>query len=330
VKRAIITGITGQDGSYLAELLLDKGYEVHGIVRRTSSIQRGRLEHLYTNSRVYNRTLFFHYSDLGDHTSLRRIFNICKPDEIYHLAGQSHVGLSFEIPELTATEVGFSLLGILEIIRDLQNPPKLFHASSSEIFGMPEVIPQAESTPFSPVSPYGASKAFATNMVKIYRESYGMFCVNGIMFNHESPRRGENFVTKKICRSAALIAEGLQRDLVMGDTKVSRDWGHAKDFVEGMWLSLQYKKPEDYIFASGVSNSLEKILELSFSKVGLNWKEFYKKDQRYMRPCESKCLIGDATKAKELLNWSPTYSLETIVEEMMKYEIQQAKQLNRE
>jgi len=325
MKKAIITGITGQDGSYLAEFLLAKGYEVHGVVRRTSSIQRGRLDHLFSNPSIYQASLFFHYSDLNDLTSLRRIFSKVQPEEIYHLAGQSHVGLSFDIPEVTSLEVGFSLVSLLEIVRDENKSARFFHASSSEIFGVPNETPQTENTSFRPVSPYGVAKTFATNMVRVYRESYGMFLVNGIMYNHESPRRGESFVTKKICRSAALIAAGKQKEIVMGNLSSSRDWGHAKDFVEGMWLSLQHEQPDDYIFSTGIAHSLEHVLDVAFSRVGLHWHDFYRLDQRFLRPSESKLLVGDSSKARAILEWDPKYSLEETINEMVDHEIERVK-----
>ena len=325
MKKALITGITGQDGSYLTELLLEKGYEVHGIVRRTSSISRGRLEHLYVDTEIYERSLFFHYSDLNDATSLRRVLTAVQPHEIYHLAGQSHVGLSFDIPEVTANEAGFLTLGLLEIVRDLPNSPKLFHASSSEIFGVPSCFPQSEQTAFHPVNPYGASKAFATNIVRIYRESYGMFLVNGVMYSHESPRRGDGFATKKICRSAASIASGRTAKLRMGNINVSRDWGHAKDYVKGMWLSLQHDVADDYIFSSGVLHELEEVLEIAFSVVGLDWRVFYEFDERFARPSESFSLVGDSNKARSQLGWVPQYTFKDIIREMVEFEVNHEK-----
>jgi GDPmannose 4,6-dehydratase len=238
-KAALLTGITGQDGSYLTELLLEKGYTVHGIVRRASSIERSRLSHLYADSTVYEKRLFLHYADLEDTTTIRRLVSKIQPDEFYHLAGQSHVGLSFDIPESTCELTAMGTLRILEILRDQPHPPKFLHASSREIFGTPEQSPQDESTPIHPESPYGVAKAFATQMVQIYRDTHGMFCCNTIAYNHESPRRGENFVTRKISMGAARIKLGLQKELRLGDIEAQRDWGDARDFVQAMWLALQ-------------------------------------------------------------------------------------------
>src|SRR5688572_13787921 len=234
MPKALITGITGQDGSYLTELLLGKGYEVHGLVRRTSSLDRSRLDHLYSNPEIYNKTLFLHYGELSDTTPLRRILQKVVPDELYHLAGQSHVGLSFEIPETTCEMTALGTLRLLEMIRDLPKAPKFFHAASSEIFGEPKEAPQNENTPFAPVNPYGCAKAYAAQMVDVYRRAFSLFAVNGILFNHESPRRGENFVTRKVCRAAAAIKLGKQDSLTLGSMTAKRDWGHAKDYVRGM------------------------------------------------------------------------------------------------
>src|SRR5438067_7094826 len=244
-KIALITGITGQDGSYLTELLLSKGYAVHGIVRRTSNLQRSRIEHLRCDETIYGQTLFLHYGDLSDETTLRRIFNRVKPAELYHLAGQSHVGLSFEIPESTCEEAGMATLRLLEIARDQPEALRLYHASTSEIFGNASEIPQTESTPLQPTSPYGCAKAFATQLARVYRESYGLFVCNGILYNHESPRRGENFVTRKIARAAARIARNLDSELVLGNMESQRDWGRAKDYVQAMWLMLQHHTADD-------------------------------------------------------------------------------------
>src|SRR5437016_5531203 len=234
--RALITGVTGQDGSYLTELLLEKNYEVHGVVRRTSTLGRSRLVHLYNDPAIYGSRLFLHYAELDETTTLRRILVQVRPQELYHLAGQSHVGLSFEIPEATCEMTAMGTLRLLEMVRDLPELPRIFHPASSEIFGRPRAVPQDEETPFAPVSPYGCAKAFATQMVRIYRQSFGLFASNGIMYNHESPRRGEHFVTRKICRAAAAIKLGLQTELSLGDTSARRDWGHARDYVRGMWL----------------------------------------------------------------------------------------------
>jgi len=327
MKKALITGITGQDGSYLCELLLEKGYEVHGIVRRTSSISRGRLNNLYYDKDIYDRKLYLHYSDLNDLASLRKIILNIEPLEIYHLAGQSHVGLSFTMPEVTAYEAGFSLLGILEILRDMKKPAKFFHASSSEIFGSPEICPQNELTERKPINPYGASKAFATNIVDIYRETYSLYLVNGIMYNHESPRRGDSFVTKKICRAAVEIKFGISSEIKLGHTNIFRDWGHAKDYVNGMWLSLQGTNPENFIFATGELHSIEDILTLSFEKLDLNWKDFYKFDKRFARPDEPKRLLGDPSKAEKKLKWNRSYNFKKLIDEMIEEEIHKVRKI---
>jgi len=314
---AIITGITGQDGSYLAELLLDKGYKVHGIVRRSSSIERSRLGHLYADKSIYEQRLFLHYADLEDTTTIRRIITKVEPDEFYHLAGQSHVGLSFEIPESTCELTAMCTLRILEILRDQPNPPKFLHASSREIFGTPQHSPQDENTPIHPESPYGCAKAFATQMVQIYRDTHGLFCCNTIAYNHESPRRGENFVTRKITMAAARIKLGLQNELRLGDIEAKRDWGDARDFVKAMWLTLQQDQPGDYVVASGESHSVKEFLDLAFRRVGLDWKEHVIHDDRYERPHDVTHLLGDAGKAREVLGWQPEHSFEDIVKAMV-------------
>jgi GDPmannose 4,6-dehydratase len=322
MKRAFVTGITGQDGSYLTELLLDKGYEVHGVIRRTSSLSRSRLDHLYHDPNITGHRLFLHYADLDDPTTLRRALMKVVPDEIYHLAGQSHVGLSFEIPESTVDMTAVGTLRLLEMIRDLPNPPRLFHASSSEIFGEPKAVPQDEETPFAPVNPYGCAKAFATQMVTIYRRTFNLFACNGILFNHESPRRGENFVTRKIARAAAAIKLGLQKDLSLGDTSAKRDWGHARDYVRGMWLALQHKVPENFIFATGQLHSVQDVVEEAFATVQLDWREYVKKDPRFLRPAEPQRLVGNATKARELLGWVPQTTFKDLIGEMVRAELE--------
>jgi GDPmannose 4,6-dehydratase len=320
--KAVITGITGQDGSYLTEFLLEKGYEVHGLVRRTSTLHRSRLNHLYTNPRIYNRRLFLHYADLDDATTLRRTLLKIAPNEVYHLAGQSHVGLSFEIPESTCDMTAMGTLRLLEIIRDLQHPPRLYHASSSEIFGRPKQIPQDESTAYAPVNPYGCSKAFATQMVTVYRSAFGLFACNGIMYNHESPRRGENFVTRKICRSAAAIKLGMEKDLLLGDTSAQRDWGDARDYVRGMWLVLQHDTAEDFLFATGKLHSVQDVVEQAFTAVDLDWKDYVKQDPRFLRPAEPLGLLGNAAKAKAVLNWEPRTRFEDLITEMTRTELE--------
>ncbi|MGB0579757.1 MAG: GDP-mannose 4,6-dehydratase [Limisphaerales bacterium] len=321
MPKALITGITGQDGSYLTEILLENGYEVHGIVRRTSSLDRSRLNDLYTDGDVYGKRLFLHYADLDDTTTLRRIMISAAPDEVYHLAGQSHVGLSFEIPESTCNMTGMSTLRILEMIQDLDKVPRFFHAASSEVFGKPEEMPQSEATPFRPVNPYGAAKTFATNMVQIYRNTFGVFAVNGIMFNHESPRRGENFVTRKICRAAAAIKLGKQEELLLGDTSAKRDWGHAKDYVRGMWHSLSHATAEDYVFATGKLHSVQDVVDIAFRTVDLDPIDYVRQDQRFMRPAEPQRLVGDPSKAKRLLNWEPEITFHQMIKEMTQAEL---------
>ena len=314
--KALITGITGQDGSYLTEWLLGRGYEVHGVVRRTSSLERSRLSHLYADGSVYNQTLHLHYADLDDPTTLRRVLLRVAPDELYHLAGQSHVGLSFDIPESTCEMTAMGTLRLLEMVRDLPKPPRLFHAGSSEMFGRPAVAPQNEETPFQPCSPYGAAKVFATQMVRIYREAHGLYAVNGILYNHESPRRGENFVTRKICRAAAAIRDGRQKELSLGDTSARRDWGDARDYVRGMWLSLQQDTPRDYLFASGVLHSVQDVVEVAFASVGLDWRQHVRQDPRFMRPAEPTNLVGDASRARAILGWKPEIGFEQLITEM--------------
>lgn len=321
MAKALITGITGQDGSYLTELLLEKGYEVHGVVRRTSSLDRSRLSGIYRNPEIYGKRLLLHYADLDDPTTLRRVLHEVSPDEMYHLAGQSHVGLSFEIPESTCDLTAMGTLRLLEMIRDLASPPRFYQASSSEVFGRPSGSPQNEKTPFDPVTPYGCAKAFATQMVAVYRKSFDLFAVNGIMFNHESPRRGENFVTRKICRAAAEIKAGLRKELTLGDLSAQRDWGYAPDYVRGMWLSLQHETAEDFVFATGVLHSVRDVVETAFGAAGLNWEDCVKKDPRFMRPAEPVALIGDSTKARSLLGWEPKKPFEDFIAEMTQAEL---------
>jgi len=319
IKKSLITG---QDGSYLTELLLQKGYEVHGVVRRTSSLGRSRLKHLYEDPAIYGKTLHLHYADLDDPTTFRRVLEKVRPDEIYHLAGQSHVGLSFEIPESTCEMTAMATLRLLEMLRDLPPGTKFYHASSSEIFGNPDRTPQDEGTPFNPVNPYGCAKAFATQMVRIYRESFGLFACNGITYNHESPRRGENFVSRKICRAAAAIKLGIEKELALGDLTAERDWGDARDYVRGMWLTLQHEKPEDFVFATGVLHSVQDIVTHAFQAVGLDWKTHVRQDERFMRRAEPHRLVGNPAKARKLLHWEPENSFETLIREMTLAELE--------
>lgn len=314
---ALITGITGQDGSYLTELLLENGYEVHGIVRRSSTLERSRLGHFYTDESVYNQRLFLHYADLSDTTTIRRIINKVRPTEFYHLAGQSHVGLSFEIPESTCDLTAMGSLRIMEILRDLPNPPRFLHAGSREIFGTPTVSPQDESTAINPNSPYGCAKAFATQMTKIYRESHGLFFCNAICYNHESPRRGENFVTRKVTLAAARIKRGLQKSVSLGDLDSARDWGYAKDYVRAMWLMLQQKTADDYILATGESHTIRDLLTVAFEHVGLIWQDHVRIDTRFQRPADAKDLLGNPARARNTLNWSPSVTFEQLIRMMV-------------
>jgi GDPmannose 4,6-dehydratase len=320
-KIALITGITGQDGSYLTELLLEKGYTVHGIVRRTSNLLRSRIEHLRCDAKIYDKKLFLHYGDLSDTTTLRRILREVNPSEVYHLAGQSHVGLSFELPESTCDEAGMATLRLLEIARDQTKPVKFYHASTSEIFGNASESPQTEETPMRPTSPYGCGKAFATMLARVYRQSYGMFVCNGILYNHESPRRGENFVTRKIARAAARISRKLDVDLVLGNLESKRDWGRAQDYVAAMWLMLQHDKPDDYVVATGETHSVREFAEVAFKVVGLDWKKYVKQDSAFDRPIEPARLVGSADKIRKTLGWKPTGDFEQLVREMVEAEL---------
>jgi GDPmannose 4,6-dehydratase len=320
-KIALITGITGQDGSYLAELLLKKAYTVHGVVRRTSNLSRSRIEHLRRNEKIYNKQLFLHYGDLSDATTLRRIVADVQPMELYHLAGQSHVGLSFEIPESTCEEAGMATLRLLEIARSQSQPVKFFHASSSEIFGNASETPQTENTPLQPTSPYGCAKAFATQLARVYRESYSLFVCNGILYNHESPRRGENFVTRKITRAAARIARKLDNELVLGNLKSERDWGRSQDYVEAMWLMLQHKVADDYVVATGETHSVGEFVEAAFAVVDLPWDKYVRHDPSFDRPTEPTRLVGCADKIHETLGWKPTGTFQQLVREMVEAEI---------
>lgn len=322
MKKAFITGISGQDGSYLTELLLDKGYEVHGTVRRTSSLSRSRLDHLYRDPAIYNKRLFLHYADLDDPTPMRRALVRAAPDELYHLAGQSHVGISFEIPESTCESTAMGTLRLLEAIRDLPKTPKFYHAASSEMFGRPEQAPQDESTPFKPVSPYGCAKVFATHMVNVYRQTYSLFACNGVLYNHESPRRGENFVTRKICRGAAAIHLGLENSLRLGNLASERDWGHARDYVRAMWLMLQHTDPQDFIIATGKPHSVRDVAEAAFTAVGLDWKKYVVEDPKFFRPVEPLSLVGNASKAERLLGWRPEVQFADMIREMTLAELE--------
>jgi len=316
LKKALITGITGQDGSYLAELLLSKGYKVHGVVRRSSSFNRWRIEHLIQDPAIYGKKLFLHYADLTDDASLRRIFSITKPVEIYHLAGQSHVGISFEIPEVTTQEIANCTLKLLEICRDQKSPPKVYLACSSEIFGNSADSAQNEDSPLNPTSPYGVAKAFCMHTGHIYRESYGLFVCNGISYNHESPRRGENFVTQKIVRSAASIAQGKKHSLELGNVEIERDWGYAPDYVFGMWLMLQQENPADYVLATGTTKKLSEFLKIAFQYYDLEFQKYVRINEKFIRPNEPRKLCGNPSKAQKRLGWNPTLNFREIIHEM--------------
>ena len=342
MKKALITGITGQDGSYLAEFLLDKGYEVHGVKRRTSLINTDRIDHLYQDPHEQNRKFILHHGDLTDATSLIRIIQEVQPDEIYNLAAQSHVAVSFEEPEYTANSDALGALRILEAIRilKLEKKTKYYQASTSELYGATLKTPQNEKTPFYPRSPYGVAKLYAYWITVNYREAYGIYACNGILFNHESPVRGETFVTRKITRALARIKIGLQKNLYLGNLNALRDWGHAKDFVEAQWLMLQQQKPEDFVIATGKQYSVRDFINLAskFLDMTIEWKgkdleevgsyngkEIIKIDPKYFRPTEVETLLGDASKAKEKLNWVPKISFEQLVKEMIDKDLKLAK-----
>lgn len=305
MKKALITGITGQDGSYLADLLLAKGYEVHGIIRRASTFNTSRIDHLYQDPHVNGVRLFLHYGDLADSVNLVKLIYSLNPDEIYHLGAQSHVRVSFDIPEYTADVTGVGTIRILEAIREAGVRTRFYQASSSEMFGKVQHVPQTEETPFWPRSPYGAAKVFSFWATVNYRESYNLHASNGILFNHESPRRGETFVTRKITRAVAAIKLGLQKELFLGNIDAKRDWGYAPEYVEAMWLMLQQDQPDDYVIATNETHTVREFLEHAFGHVGLDWKEYVRHDERYERPAEVDLLIGDPAKAKRQLGWEP-------------------------
>ncbi|PTX99778.1 GDP-mannose 4,6-dehydratase [Verrucomicrobia bacterium LW23] len=323
MPKALITGITGQDGSYLAELLLSKGYEVHGIIRRASTFNTERIDHLYKDPHVIGVKLFLHYGDLSDSASLNRLLYDIKPDEIYHLGAQSHVRVSFDVPEYTGDVTGLSTVRILEAIRETNLKCRFYQASSSEMYGLVQEVPQSETTPFYPRSPYGAAKVYAYWITVNYRESYKLHASNGILFNHESPRRGETFVTRKITRAVARIKAGLQKDLYLGNLDAKRDWGFAPEYVEAMYLMLQQDKPDDYVIATGETYTVRQFLEESFSFVNLDWNDYVKIDPRYYRPAEVDLLIGDSTKARKKLNWEPKTTFKELVRIMVQADIDQ-------
>ena len=317
MKKALITGITGQDGSYLAEFLLKKGYEVHGLYRRSSSFNTSRLNSIWQDPHEPNPRLLGRYGDLADGVCLVKMLYELQPDEIYHLGAQSHVRVSFDIPEYTADVNALGTMRILEAIRESGAKTRFYQASSSEMFGKVQEIPQRETTPFYPRSPYAVSKVFAYWATVNYRESYNLFACNGILFNHESPRRGETFVTRKITRALAYIKAGLQKKLYLGNLDAKRDWGYAKEYVEAMWLMLQQDKPEDYVIATGETHAVSEFCEEAFHYVGLNWKDYVEIDPRYFRPAEVDLLIGDASKAKRILGWEPKTKFKELVHLMV-------------
>ena len=320
-KRALITGITGQDGSYLSELLLEKGYEVHGIIRRTSTFNTDRIDHMYLDPHDPKAKLFLHYGDLTDGTTLRRILEEVKPIEIYNLGAQSHVRVSFDSPEYTVDAVGMGTLRLLEAIRDYQKRTgiqvRFYQAGSSEMFGKVQDVPQKETTPFYPRSPYACAKVYSHWQTLNYRESYNMFACNGILFNHESPRRGETFVTRKITRALARIVAGTQKKLYLGNLESKRDWGYAKDYVRAMWLMLQQDEPDDYVVATGETHSIKEFLDVAFNYANLNWQDYVAFDERYLRPAEVDLLIGDPSKAKAKLGWELSVDFEGLVRLMV-------------
>jgi len=320
-KKALITGITGQDGSYLAELLLAKGYEVHGIVRRSSSFNRGRIDPIYSDPQLQSTRLFLHYGDLTEGSSLVRLLDKLGPEEIYNLGAQSHVRVSFDNPEYSTDVNASGTVRLLEAIRESGIKPRFYQASSSEMYGKVREVPQTEETPFYPRSPYAASKVYAYWITVNYREAYGLHATNGILFNHESPRRGESFVTRKITRAVAHILAGLQDKLYLGNLDAKRDWGYAKEYVEAMWLMLQQEKPDDYVVATGETHSVREFLEEAFGHVGLDWKKYVAMDDRYLRPSEVDLLLGDASKAKRQLGWAPKTKFRDLVKLMVDADI---------
>lgn len=333
MKKALITGITGQDGSYLAELLIAKGYEVHGIIRRSSSFNTGRIEHLYRDFHEEGAPMRLHYGDIADGSRLEKIIDIVEPDEVYNLAAQSHVRVSFDQPVYTADVTGVSVMRLLEAIRtvagDTAQKIRFYQASSSEMYGAVHAIPQSETTPFHPRSPYACAKVYAHYQVLNYREAYGMHASNGILFNHESPRRGETFVTRKITRGLARILAGKDKKLYLGNLDAKRDWGYAKDYVEAMWLMLQQDAPDDYVVATGETWSVRDFLDRAFQRVGLDWTDFVEFDPRYLRPSEVDLLIGDASKAKRQLGWEPRTSFDELVKIMVDGDLEAEGQLHR-
>ena len=320
-KRAFVTGITGQDGSYLAELLLEKGYEVHGLIRRASTFNTSRIDHIYNDPHASAKRLTLHYGDLSDASNLARLVADIQPDEVYNLAAQSHVRVSFDAPEYTTDITATGCIRLLEAIRQVGIKPRFYQASSSEMYGMVQEVPQRETTPFYPRSPYGCSKLYAFWLTVNYRESYGMHASNGILFNHESPRRGETFVTRKITRAVAHIKFNLQNKLHLGNLDAKRDWGFAKEYVEAMWLMLQQPEPDDYVIATNETHSIRECLEVAFGHAGMDWRKYVEVDPRYYRPAEVDLLIGDYSKAKAKLGWEPKTRFEDLIRLMVDADI---------
>ncbi|OFV87208.1 MAG: GDP-mannose 4,6-dehydratase [Acidobacteria bacterium RBG_16_70_10] len=316
-RRGLITGITGQDGSYLAELLLEKGYEVHGLVRRSSSFNTWRIDHI-------RERLVLHYGDLVDQNSLMRALEAVQPEEVYNLASQSHVKVSFEMPEYTTDVTAIGVLRLLDAVRDLSLPTRVYQAGSSEMFGLVQETPQTERTPFHPRSPYAVSKVYGHWMAVNYRESYSLYVSNGILFNHESPRRGENFVTRKITMGVAAIKQGRARELRLGNLEARRDWGYARDYVDAMWRILQRERPDDYVIATGETHSVREFCEEAFAYVGLDWRDFVKVDSKYFRPAEVDVLLGDASKARRELGWQPRVTFKELVRLMVEADLESA------
>lgn len=327
MKKALITGITGQDGSYLAELLLSKGYEVHGIIRRASTFNTNRIDHLYNDPHVLGTRLFLHYGDLADSSQMTKLLYSLRPDEIYNLGAQSHVRVSFDVPEYTGDVTGLSTVRLLEAIREagLTQDVRYYQASSSEMFGKVHEVPQSETTPFHPRSPYGCAKVFAYWLTVNYREAYGLHASNGILFNHESPRRGETFVTRKITRAATRIKMGLQNELYLGNLDAKRDWGYAKEYVEVMWLMLQQEKADDYVCATGETYTVRQFCEECFSLLDLDWEKYVRHDGRYERPSEVDLLIGDPAKLKRQIGWEPKVKFKELVRIMTEADLELAR-----
>jgi GDPmannose 4,6-dehydratase len=325
MKRALITGITGQDGSYLADLLLSKGYEVHGIIRRASTFNTSRIDHLYQDPHVHGVHLFLHYGDMADSVQLVKLLYSLSPDEIYHLGAQSHVRVSFDIPEYTADVTAVGTIRILEAIREAGVKTRFYQAASSEMFGKVQAVPQTETTPFWPRSPYGVAKVFSYWATVNYRESYGLHASNGILFNHESPRRGETFVTRKISRAVARIKHGLDSTLYLGNLDARRDWGYAPEYVEGMWLMLQQDRPDDYVLATNEAHTVREFVEHAFAHADLDWKQYVKHDQRYERPAEVDLLLGDPAKAKKQLGWEAKMRFPELVKIMVDADLEQVR-----